>query len=168
MTPKSPALRARQGAVFLAGAAAYYVLAEGPLGFNWTPLLLGLVYLAAAALGGRRGGHWPTACVLVGWGLAIVLVREAGLDVSEGGAAVAGVGAGVVALGLLAARDFDASLLGAGATALAVGVVEALARDVDVLVEPLLYAVLLALVGAANLALALSRGPGGAASPARP
>jgi hypothetical protein len=161
------AVRVRQGLVLLAGAAAYLLLAEGPLDFDWTPLLLGLAYLAAAAVGGRHGGHWPTACVLVGWGLAVVLVREAGLEVTEGGAQVAGVGAGVVALALLARAGFDADLLGAGATALAAGILEALARDVDLLVEPLLYAVLLALVGVVNLALALSPGRGGAASPVR-
>ena len=37
-----------------------------------TPLGIGLVYLLAAAVGGRRGGYWATATVLVGWGAAVV------------------------------------------------------------------------------------------------
>jgi len=163
---KSSTVRLRQGAAFVAGAGAYLLLVEGPLDFDWTPLLLGLAYLAAAALGGRDGGHWPTACVLVGWGLAVVLVREAGLDVTEGGAQVAGVGAGLVALGLLRRAGFGTDLVGAGATALVVGTVEALARDVDLLVEPALYAGVVAAVGVVNLALALSRGRDGAGPPA--
>jgi hypothetical protein len=36
------------------------------LRFYWTPLILGITYLAAAAAGGRRGSYWATACVLVG------------------------------------------------------------------------------------------------------
>ena len=160
-------MRLRQGAALIAGAAAYLLLAEGPLGFDWTPLLLGLAYLAAAGLGGRDGGHWPTACVLVGWGLAIVLVREGGLEVREAGAAVAGVGAGVVALALAVRGGVQADALGAGLTALVAGAIEALAPRVDVLVEPLLYAVLVGAVGLVNVAVALSRRPRGAGTAAR-
>lgn len=166
MPLKPPAVRLRQGAALVAGAVAYLLLAEGPLGFNWTPLLLGLAYLGAAALGGRTGGHWSTACVLAGWGLAIVLVREGGLEVREAGAAVAGVGLGVLALALLLRAGVVADALGAGLTALVAGTVEALAPRVDLLVEPLLYAVLVGAVGLVNVAMALSRRRGGAATAA--
>ena len=41
--------------------------------FYLTPLGLGLIYLAAAVLGGRRGGYWATTVVLLGWGAAVLL-----------------------------------------------------------------------------------------------
>jgi len=51
----------------------------------WTPLVLGLSYLAAAAAGGRHGGRWATACALTGWGAAVALAGAArpALDIAE-------------------------------------------------------------------------------------
>lgn len=60
-------IRIRQALLLLAGALALELLvAQGSLRFYWTPLILGIAYLAAAAAGGRRGSYWATACVLVG------------------------------------------------------------------------------------------------------
>ena len=62
-------VRLRQGAALLGGAALLQVaVAVGPLSFFWTPFFVGLAYLAAALAGGRRGGHWATATVLLPWG----------------------------------------------------------------------------------------------------
>ncbi len=147
-------VRLRRGAILLAGAVAYAALVEGPLGFVWTALLLGLAYLAAAAAGGPRGGLWATGCALTGWGLGEVLVGEGVVETSRAAAAVAGAGAGVLATALLARRGFAADPAGAGAALLAAGLVYALAPHVALVTEPWPYAALLALVGAVNLALA--------------
>ena len=148
-------LRLRHGAIFLGGAILYLLLVEGPLDFDWTPLLLGLVYLLAALAGGREGGFWATALVLCGWGFGVVLAREVELDAPEAALDLAGVGAGIVVAALLARRGFAIDLLGIGATALAGGVVYALQRNVDLVLEPGLYAFLLGLVGAFNVLLAV-------------
>lgn len=51
---KPSAVRLRQGLALIGGAGVIELLAGiGPLDFFWTPLLVGLAYLAAAALGGR-------------------------------------------------------------------------------------------------------------------
>jgi len=88
------------------------------------PLVIEIAYLAAAAAGGRRGSYWATACVLVGWGLAVVCVgatKPAGID--PAGAYLVGAGLGAVAGTILARRHFDVNPLGLGATAAAVGLV---------------------------------------------
>jgi len=80
--------RRRQGAVLVGGAAlAYLVLAVGSLPFFWTPLLLGLVYLAAAGSAGPRGSYWATGVLLTAWGLGVVALGErwvTGLDPAAG------------------------------------------------------------------------------------
>lgn len=149
---KSPWLRLRQGAIFLGGALVYPLLVYGPLDFDWTPLLLGLVYLLAALAGGREGGFWSTACVLCGWGLAVVLVREANLEAPESAATLAGAGAGMVAAGML-----GGSAVSAGAVALVAGLVYAVQDPLDVVLEPELWTIALGLVGAANVLMAVGR-----------
>jgi len=70
---RPPSLRLRQGCAMLGGALVFAVIVgPGPDRFYLTPLGIGLVYLLAAAVGGRRGGYWATATVLVGWGAAVV------------------------------------------------------------------------------------------------
>src|SRR5687767_12990850 len=152
MHPKSPWLRLRQGAIFLGGALVYPLLVYGPLDFDWTPLLIGLVYLLAALAGGREGGFWPTACVLCGWGVAVVLVREADLETSEAAATLAGAGAGVVVAGLV-----GGDVVSAGLVALAAGLLYALQDPLDVVLEPELWTIVLGLVGAANVLMAVGR-----------
>ncbi len=157
MPAKSPWLRLRHGAIFLGGALIYPLLVYGPVDFDWTPAILGFVYLLAALAGGRDGGFWPTACVLCGWGLAVLLVREASLEVPEAAATLAGAGAGVVAAGLLARSGFDVDFLGTGAVALVAGILYSLQGHVSVILEPGLYAITLGLVGAFNVLLAVGR-----------
>ncbi len=66
---RSPTLRLRQGFALLAGAVIFsLIVGSGPDTFYWTPLGIGLVHLAAASSGGREGGYWSGALVLVGWG----------------------------------------------------------------------------------------------------
>ncbi len=150
------AIRLRRAAVLGAGAVLYALLVGGPLEFRWTPFVLGAVYLAAAAAGGRDGGLWATACVLLGWGAGVLLWWQSGLEVERAAAEVLGVGAGVTAAALLARAGFASDALGAGATALLAGAVFAFGRTVDAVTEPWPYAVLLGVVAAANAALALT------------
>ncbi|HEV2061371.1 MAG TPA: hypothetical protein VGR12_00850 [Solirubrobacteraceae bacterium] len=165
---KPPQLRLRQGAIFLGGALLYALLVRTVLDFDWTPLLLGVVYLLAALAGGRDGGFWATACVLLGWGLGVVAVREIELDVYEPGAHLAGAGAGVLVAAILARADrVEADAVGLGATALAAGLLLALVPHVEVFHDFGLYVLLLGLVGALNVMLALSPGRRGGSGPSR-
>ncbi len=146
----------RAGAL-LAGAAVYALLVYGPLEFYWTPFLLGVAYLVAAAAGGRRGGLWATGLVLAGWGVGVLLPNELGVAVSPGDGYLIGVGAAVIVGGLLVRRGFEIGLIGVGATALAAGLIHTFAGDeIAALVKPWPYVVLLAVVGAVNLAFALA------------
>lgn len=152
VSSRAPDLRIRQGLALLAGAIAITVVlgADGSR-FYWTPLALGLAYLAAAALGGRRGGYWATAVVLVGWGAAVVLVREAQPELDTAGLYLAGAGAGATIGMLLRRAEFDVDPLGAAGTVLAAGVILALAPQLDALTDARTYALLIGAVGLANV-----------------
>lgn len=132
---------------------------RGPLGFAWTPLLLGAAYLAAALAGGRRGGHWSTACVLLGWGASVVIVTEYGatLDVGVAPAYLAGAGLGALGAAGLERAGFGADLLGVAAATLVAGVTFALSGRVAVLEQASTFAAALAVLAAVNLALTLRR-----------
>ena len=155
-------VRIRQALLLLAGALALELLVtQGSLRFYWTPLILGITYLAAAAAGGRRGSYWATACVLVGWGLAVVYVGATEpADIDTAGAYLFGAGLGVVAGTLLARRNFDVSPLGLGATAAAAGLILAISpRAPDLLYDARTFALAIAAVGLVNLALAVKPTP---------
>lgn len=160
-------VRLGRAVALLLGAALYALLVPDPLGFVWTPLLLGAAYLAAAVPGARDGGLWATAAVLIGFGLGAVAHGELGIGVDAGAAYVTGVGLGLVACALLERAGFAADLLSAGAVVLAAGLLFALAGETELFADPWLYVALLALVGAANAVLALrapvrgGRRPGG-------
>jgi hypothetical protein len=64
--------------VLVAGAALLVLLVgDGrPLSYLWLPLVTGLVYLAAAAVGGRDGELWGPALVVTGFGLGVVLTVD--------------------------------------------------------------------------------------------
>lgn len=145
----------RAGAL-ITGAVVYALLVHGPLQFYWTPLLLGLVYVAAAAAGGRRGGLWATALVLTGWGVGVLLATK--LDsVSSGDGYLLGIGGGIVVAGVLARSGFAIDLVSVGGTVLIAGILHNAAGDpVQALVKPWPYIALLAGVGALNLVLALA------------
>lgn len=70
--------RRRRALVLLAGAAALLVLVgdDRPLGFLYLPLVTGLVYLAAAAAGGRDAALWGPGLVVTGFGLGAVLTVD--------------------------------------------------------------------------------------------
>ncbi len=150
-------VRLGRGGALLVGAVVYALLVYGPLEFLWTPFLLGLAYLGAAAAGGRAGGLWATALVLLGWGLGVLAATKVDIGVSTADGYLIGVGAAALVGGLLARSGFSVDLIGIGATAFIAGVFHTFAGDpVQALVEPWPYVVLLGAVGALNLALALA------------
>jgi len=151
-------VRIRQALLLLGGALALELLvAQGSLPFYSTPLILGIAYLAAAGAGGRRGSYWATACVLVGWGLAVVYLGAVKpVDVDPAGAYLVGAGLGAVAGTLLARRRFDVSPLGLGATVAAAGFILAISpRAPELLYDARTFAWAVGVVGLVNLALAI-------------
>lgn len=154
---KSTETRLIQAGAFLIGAVALYVLVEkGSTKFYFTPLIIGLSYLAAAVAGGRKGGHWPTAMVLVGWGAVVVWAGESRPDLDTSGLYLAGAGAGVLVAGILSRLGFVIDVIGLGGAALGAGLILAFSGKVDQFVEAKWFALVLAIVAAVNLALALA------------
>lgn len=158
--------RRRQGAVLVGGAALLYVVLElGSLPFFWTPLLLGLAYLAAAASAGPRGAYWATGVVFTVWGLGVVALGERWVtDVDPAAGYLVAIGFGALVAAGLGRAGYAIELLGVAAAVFAAGLAFLLAARVDALGEATTYAAALAVVGLARLA-----GPerGGARRPTR-
>ncbi len=152
---KPGTLRIRQGLILLVGAVALALLVDGTVAFFWTPLILGLTYLAAAGAGGPKGGYWATACVLTGWGLAVVYAGEARpTDLDPSGLYLLGAGLGAVVGVFLARRGFAAGALGLTATVAAAGLILAISPAApDLLYDARTYAALVGLVGLLNVGL---------------
>ncbi len=142
------------------------VIGASPVGFYWTPLAVGLVYLAGAVSGGPKGSYWATAVVLVGWGAAVVVVRQLNPDLDTSGLYLAGAGLGATAGMLLSRRGFAVDPLGMTITVAIGGAVLAVEpRYSSVLGDARFYALLLGAVGLVNLLLGVLASedlPGGA------
>ncbi len=159
MQPDKPLeTRVRQIVVFLAGALVLELLVNrGELRFFWTPLILGLTYLAAAAAGGRDGGHWSGAIALTGWGAAVAWVGQVRPeDIDVAGVYVAGVGLAVVVAAAAAQRGWPVSVLSVGVTLLIAGLALALVDRVSELGDARTYVELLAVVAAGNAVAAVA------------
>ena len=159
MSDRPASLRLRQGLVLLGGA----VVLAAALGaeadrFYLVPLGVGLVYLAAAAIGGRDGGYWATAVVLVGWGAAVVWVREGRPDLDTAGLYLCGAGLGATAGLLLARRGFAVDPLGLTVTITVAGLILSVAsRWSEVLEDARTYALLVGAVGLFNVVVGAIR-----------
>jgi hypothetical protein len=155
---RPPVVRVNEAILLLAGAVFLVVMvAPDDDRFYWTPLVLGLSFLAAAVVGGRAGGTWAPACVLVGWGAAVVFVRVAEPDLDTSGVYLAGAGAGVLAGLELGRRGFAIDPAALGATTVIAGAALALTRQAGVFNDARAYAALLALIAVAQLVLAARR-----------
>jgi len=153
---RPPDQRLRQGAVLLVGALALgLVLGDDPRRFFLVPIGLGVVYLLAALAGGRRGGYWATAVVLVGWGAAVVLVQELRPELDTAGLYLLGAGLGVVAGLLLARAGVAVDPLGLGGTVVLAGAILAFAPQVGAFNEARTFALAVGLVGLVNVVLAV-------------
>lgn len=78
MTPHLPLFlqvrRRRSAAVLVVGAIATVALVQsGVLSFFWTPTIVGLSYLAAAAAAGRTGALWAPGLITTCWGITVLL-----------------------------------------------------------------------------------------------
>lgn len=62
-------------------------------------------------VGGRRGGYWATAIVLLAWGAAVVWLRQGRPDLDTAGVYMTAVGVGAVAGMLLARRGIAVDAL---------------------------------------------------------
>jgi hypothetical protein len=166
----SRALRIRQGVILISGAVVIVLAIGGShSGFYWTPLTLGLTYLVGAAAGGRRGSYWATAVVLVGWGTAVVIVRQFSPDLDLAGLYLLGAGVGATVGMVLAGRGFAVSPIGMTLTVAVGGLVLSFEpRDSALLGDARFYAVLIGAVGAANLLMAARHGGDGARPARRP
>ncbi len=154
---KTSETRLLQAVAFAIGAIALYLLVErSKIKFYWTPLIIGLSYLGAAIVGGRKGGHWPTALVLVGWGGVVAWSARTGPDLDTAGLYLAGGGLGVLVAGILLRAGFKIDVIGLGGAAVAAGLVLAFSGKVDSFVQGGFFAILLAIVAAVNVALALA------------
>ncbi len=159
---RPPSLRIRQGLAMLAGAVVFaLVVGAAADRFYLTPLGLGLIYLAAAVLGGRRGGYWATTVVLLGWGAAVYWAQKGRPDLDLAGLYLAGAGLGVTVGAVLSRQGFAVDPLGLGVTVALAGALLALsAQWPQVIEEARVYALLVGLVGLANVvAGALGVGP---------
>ncbi|MGI8712173.1 MAG: hypothetical protein ACR2NR_03120 [Solirubrobacteraceae bacterium] len=148
-------MRLRQGFVLLVGALVIALaIGASPTGFYWTPLSLGLVYLVAALSGGRQGSYWATAVVLVGWGAAVVVIRQFNPDVDTSGLYLLGAGLGATVGMLLGRRGFAVDPLGMTITVALGGAVLAVeSRYSSVLGDARFYALLIGAVGLVNILL---------------
>lgn len=142
--------------MLLLGALVFaLVVGGGPDAFFYTPLGIGLVYLAAAASGGRQGGYWAGALVLCGWGVAVAYARQAKPDLDIAGLYMTGAGLGA-ALAIAARRaGIRADPLGAALTVAVSGVILAFSGEASELTEARTYALLVGAVGLVNVVWAL-------------
>ncbi len=140
-------------------------IGNSPAGFYWTPLALGLVYLAGAISGGPQGSYWATAVSLVGWGAAVVVVRRLNPNLDTAGLYLLGAGLGATVGMLLARRGFAVDPLGMTITIALGGAVLAVEpRYSSLLGDARFYALLIGAVGLVNLLLgAFSSGEAGLA-----
>ena len=155
MAVKPAWVRLRQGLVLLVGAVVFELLVggEGPAKFYLVPLGLGLAYLAAATVGGRDGGFWATAVVLVPLGLAVLWVRRSRPDLDTTGVYAAALGVGALLGVALYRAGVEVSALGVAATILAFGLLLAFERHAsDVIGDARAYAIALGVVGLFNVA----------------
>ena len=67
------ATRRRRGLVLIFGALVMLLVEQKVIKFYYTPLIVGLTYLAGAAVSGRRGAFWAPGLVTTAWGISVLL-----------------------------------------------------------------------------------------------
>lgn len=115
--------RARRAGPLFVGAALVLLLVQpvGPLPTKgWIPLILGLSYLASAALGGRRAALWSTGIIVPVWGLAPMLTNY-GIDAN--GQFYLILGAGLLLAALAGDRGIAVTRTSMALPVLGIGVV---------------------------------------------
>ena len=147
--------RLRGVALLLGGLAVALLVGDDRLlSFAWLPLVTGLGYLAAAAVGGRDGALWGPALVVLGFGAGVVLTVEGPLGGELFSPVVLiGVGTGALLATLLPARGVPVPAPSVAAAVLLSGVFFLLSeRGGELFRSPLLYGALLVVWGLWELA----------------
>ncbi len=107
----APADMRKRGIVLLVGAVAIALLVKeiGPLDYYWNPPLVGLVFLAAAAVTGPRSPLWGAGLVVGFWGLSKIL--QSNTDWAWTGAfSTVAIGLGGLLAAYLVTRGFAISV----------------------------------------------------------
>ncbi len=100
------------------------LIETGWLAFYWTPLIVGLTYVAAAAASGGRGSLWAPGLMLVASGMAMALWLENGrstADLEFLGVTVLGLGAGGVLAAFMTRAGYDITAMSLAMTVMAFG-----------------------------------------------
>lgn len=106
--------RRRSGLALLAGALVMeFVIQQQVLRFYWTPLIVGLTYLAAAMVAGRRAALWAPGIVTTCWGISVLLGVHGAITIDSAlSYEIAGAIGIVIALALRAAIGLAAGPIG--------------------------------------------------------
>lgn len=105
--------RHRSAIALLLGAAAMLGLVQtSQIRFYYTPLIIGLTYLIAAAVAGRRGALWAPGIITSLWGVAVLLGVHRVTSGSKGTYEIAGAIGIVLALVLRYAVGLAAGFVG--------------------------------------------------------
>jgi len=109
-----------------------------------TPLILGVTYLGAAAMGGRGATLWAPGLVITVWGAAVVLVFSHTLDADFTAVAVTALGVGATGAALLGRIGFRVDALAVAVSVLLAGITElAASAGVSLLAHGWFYGALL-------------------------
>ncbi len=112
--------------------------------FYATPLILGLTYLAAAAMGGRDATLWAPGMIITVWGLSVVALLSDAVTGDFTAVTVTALGVGATAAALLGRFGFRVEPLAIGLSVLIAGLTQLMASfDVGVLVRGWFYGALL-------------------------
>lgn len=112
--------------------------------FYATPLILGLTYLAAAAMGGKDATLWAPALIITVWGAGVVAVFSETIDADFTSVAVTALGIGATGAALLGRFGFRVDPLAIGLSVLFAGLTELVASfGVDILGRGWFYGALL-------------------------
>jgi hypothetical protein len=118
----------------------------GPVPFYFTPLVLGLTYLAAAATTGRQGTLWGPGCIITLWGVAVALEFSHTTHADFTSVAVTALGAGATVAALLGRFGVRTDPLAIALSVLFAGVTELVdAQGVAILGRGWLYGIVLGL-----------------------
>ena len=101
----------RRGLVLLAAAVVIAVLVKpiGPLDYYFAPLLVGLGFVAAAAVTGPRSPLWGAGLVVTAWGTAKVIQNNVDVEWA-GGMTLLAIGLGGLIAAYLASRGWAVSV----------------------------------------------------------
>jgi hypothetical protein len=117
--------RRRSAIALLVGALLMEVLIQQQhVRFYYTPLIVGLTYLAAAGLAGRKGALWAPGIITICWGIAVLLGVH---GVTHGGKTSYEI-AGVIGIGIALTLRYTIGLA-AGYIGMAVAFVIILLHD---------------------------------------